>query len=165
MPGVRHLPSDETMKNKVKCSFAMKQLLTDRRFALSAACLFVWWLVLPSAPGCYLIYLATPWGQASLLFPAALALWVKPPVLYPVAVVLSAYVFSLAGESLGYDWEEIAFLPGLPFLNWGEQEGWGMALIRYMWREVLVCVLAVTLAGYAGSRFLRWAMRGGARAA
>jgi hypothetical protein len=148
------------MTYKGKFGHSLKRLLRDKRFALSATCIFVWWLVLPSAPGCYLSYLGTPWGQVSVLFLATLLLWIKPPVLHLASIVLSTYAFLLASVSLGYDWEEIAFSPSLPFLGWGEREGWGEVLVQFMWREVLVCALAVHLAIYAGFNFVRWGRRG-----
>lgn len=129
----------------------LKQLSRDTRFILCACSVLIWWLVLPSVPGCHLVYLATPWGQASILFLAALLLWIRHPVSWFVSIGLSGFIFYLGCISLGYAWAEVAFLPHKPFLAWGEPESWGVLLFRFVWSDLLVCALAACIAAYAGA--------------
>jgi hypothetical protein len=146
---------------KVKGNFinSLKRISVDTRFILCLSCVFVWWIVLPSAPGCYLVYMATPWGQASVLFIAALILWVKHPISWLFSIALSVYIFYLASVSVSYDWKEFAFLPRKSFLAWGESEGWGLLLFRFMWRDLLVCAFAALIIIYAGSGLVRSIIR------
>jgi hypothetical protein len=137
------------MKPESKVHRQLTRLLGDTRFILCAAAVATWWLVLPDRVGCSLVYLATPWGQASVLFVAALLLWIGHPVTRLASVGLSALMAHAAGVSISYNWQDFAYLPGKPFLAWGDEESWGYLLLRFSWDSLLVAALATTIAAYA----------------
>jgi len=137
------------MKLESKVHRLLTRLLGDTRFILCAATVATWWLVLPDRPGCYLNYLGTPWGQASVLFVAALLLWIGHPVTRLASVGLSALMAYAAGVAISYAWQDFAYLPGKPFLAWGNDESWGFLLLRFTWDWLLVSALATCIATYA----------------
>ena len=127
----------------------LTRLPGDARFILCAATVATWWLALPDRAGCNLTYLDTPWGQASVLFVAALLLWISHPVARLASVGLSASMAYAACVAISYNWREYAYPPGQPFLAWGGGESWGLLLLSFVWESLLVSALATCIAAYA----------------
>jgi hypothetical protein len=133
----------------------LKRLPHDPRFVLCLCSVLVWWLVLPSQPGCYLVYLATPWGQASVIFMAALLLWIRHPLPRLISIALSLFMLYGATVSIGHGWDNFKLMNQNPALWENELKNPRLMLLKLIWPELIVSALATCVAAYALKALIR----------
>jgi hypothetical protein len=136
------------MKSKV--TERVKRLTRDPRFILGACSIVTWWLVLPNGSANYGYPDKTPWGQTSILFIAALLLWINIPVIRLISVTLSILILYLACADIINRWKLAVRL---------EPEMWRELLFWSAWRDVPVCALAAYIAIYSRSDLKRKIIR------
>lgn len=127
----------------------LKRLPRDPRFVLCVCSVLVWWLVLPSEPGCYLVYLVTPWGQASVIFMAALLLWISHPLPRLGSIGLNVLMLYGATVNIRHGWDSFKLMSRNPALWENELKNPSLMLLNIIWRHLLVSALAACVVAYA----------------
>ena len=136
---------------KGKLPNRLRWLTCDTRFILCASCLLLWWLMLPTGPH-HALYLRSSWGQMSVLFFAALLLWIKNFAARLVSVGLCFIVLYAVALNLNADWETISSLSEPPIPPDG---GLAALALCILWRDALVLALAAPIVWHAARPVLR----------
>jgi hypothetical protein len=126
------------------------RFITDPRlfFCISAALLF--FLVAPSQTGCYLNYWTTPWGRMSILFMAAVLLWVRWDITFLASMILSILAFSITTDYFYLAWDEFLIVAKFLFADSGVT-----GVVRYVWREVAVASFSLLVFTYGAMLLAR----------